>query len=161
MPRVPDFDIPGSPPDAERATTTEALAGLNTKFATFLELKQKKDTHFHARLAQSEAMKNPAVMDKLMAFVGMPAAGGDDAEDRKGNKTGEVDTAVISVQYRTTLPLDLWNPAMFPPEAYRRSLRKIQEEAAKQRARAPGERVKFVSSGGRTPGMMGAEQESR
>ncbi|CAK7217111.1 hypothetical protein SCUCBS95973_003041 [Sporothrix curviconia] len=155
MPRVPDFDIPGSPPPGENATSAESLTALNKKFATFLELKQKKDTHFHARLAQSEAMKNPALMDKLMAFVGLPLSGAvdDNADDDGGSSVKSkraaarpVDTAVASAQYATTLPLDLWDPASFPPEAYRRSLRRLQEEAAKQRARAPGERVDFVSS---------------
>ncbi|CAK7229882.1 hypothetical protein SBRCBS47491_007399 [Sporothrix bragantina] len=170
MPRVPDFDIPGSPPPGESATSREALAGLNKKFATFLELKQKKDTHFHARLAQSEAMKNPALMDKLMAFVGLPPSGTwDDTEDEGGSSlkgkraaTKSVDTAVVSAQYATTLPLDLWDPAAFPPEAYRRSLRRLQEEAAKQRARVPGERVDFVSAAAgtsaSTPGVVGQDR---
>ncbi|CAK7244560.1 MAG: hypothetical protein STHCBS139747_006104 [Sporothrix thermara] len=154
MPRVPDFDIPGSPPAGESATPAEALAALNKKFATFLELKQKKDTHFHARLAQSDAMKNPALMDKLMSFVGLPpsATADDNGDDDGGSLKGKratakpVDTASVSAQYATTLPLGLWDPAAFPPEAYRRSLRRLQEEAAKQRARAPGERVDFVSA---------------
>lgn len=172
MPSVPDFDIPGSPDPDAAATSAAALAALNKKFATFLELKQKRDTHFNARLAQSDAMKNPALMDKLMTFVGMPANvwGGSDpdaAEDEGGGSSSlkgkqkadkPVDTALVSAQYATTLPLDVWDPAAFPPEAYRRSLRRLQEDAAKQRARAPGERVDFVSSAASTsstPGIGG------
>lgn len=177
MPSVPDFDIPGSPDPDAAATSAAALAALNKKFATFLELKQKKDTHFNARLAQSDAMKNPALMDKLMAFVGMPgnAWGGSDPDadeeggggsSLKGKQKADkpVDTTLVSAQYGTTLPLELWGPAAFPPEAYRRSLRRLQEDAAKQRARAPGERVDFVSSTvstSSTPGIGGGQDISQ
>ncbi|KJR88470.1 uncharacterized protein SPSK_07613 [Sporothrix schenckii 1099-18] len=176
MPSVPDFDIPGSPEPDAAATSAAALAALNKKFATFLELKQKKDTHFNARLAQSDAMKNPALMDKLMAFVGMPANawGGSDPDVADENGSGSstslkgkqkadkpVDTVLVSAQYATTLPPNLWDPTAFPPEAYRRSLRRLQEDAAKQRARAPGERVEFEPSTASTPGFSGGHDGSQ
>ncbi|EPE05957.1 hcngp-like protein [Ophiostoma piceae UAMH 11346] len=139
MPRVPDFDIPADEDDDQDHGDTSSTA-LNKKFATFLDLKQKKDTHFNARLAQSDAMKNPALMDKLMAFVGLP--GGSTDEDAKA----AVDPSKAAAPYGTTLPAEIWDPAAFPAEAYRRSLRRLQEEAAKQRARVPGEPVSFVSA---------------
>ena len=139
MPRVPDFDIPAEE-DQDQGLGDTSAAALNKKFATFLELKQKKDTHFNARLAQSDAMKNPALMDKLMAFVGLPGASTD--EDAKA----PVDPEKAAAPYGTTLPAEIWNPAAFPAEAYRRSLRRLQEEAARQRARVPGEPVSFVSA---------------
>lgn len=195
LPRVPDFDIPGSPvevigDDDEAA----ALAARDKKFETFLELKQKRDTHFNARLAESEAMRNPALMDKLMLFVGLPpnawgVTAGDDGDGvgkdeagkggsgtingalstaRSKNTERPVDVGLVSAQYATTLPLDLWDPRAFPAEAFRRSLRRLQEDVAKQRARAPGERVEFVAattlSGGGMAGVSstsGSERRSR
>ncbi|EFW99484.1 hypothetical protein CMQ_7852 [Grosmannia clavigera kw1407] len=127
LPRVADFAIPGSPP----GTPPPGLETLSSKFDTFLALKRDKATHFNARLAQSGAMKNPAVMDKLMAFVGLDGTG--------------------PAQYGTVLPAEVWNPdaedrtaPVFPDWAYRHPLRKVQEELGRQRARAAGERVEFV-----------------
>ncbi|KAF2971624.1 hypothetical protein GQX73_g1952 [Xylaria multiplex] len=86
LPAVPDMDIPPSPPGSPSATTSK-------KFENFLELK-KKGVHFNSRLADTASMKNPALADKLMAFVEL------DHRD----------------QYRTTLAADLWDADAFPRE---------------------------------------------
>ncbi|KAI0424162.1 HCNGP-like protein-domain-containing protein [Xylaria sp. FL1042] len=116
LPAVPDMDIPPSPPGSPSAATSK-------KFENFLELK-KKGVHFNARLAETPSMKNPALADKLMAFV--------ELEHRD--------------QYRTTLPADLWDPEAFPRYAYKEQLRQSQSECAQARARATGAPVKFVAS---------------
>ncbi|KAI0533070.1 HCNGP-like protein-domain-containing protein [Xylaria digitata] len=116
LPAVPDMDIPPSPPGSPSATTSK-------KFENFLELK-KKGVHFNSRLADTASMKNPALADKLMAFVEL------DHRD----------------QYRTTLTTDLWDPDVFPRHAFKEQLRQSQSDIAQARARATGAPVKFVSS---------------
>ncbi|KAI0817208.1 HCNGP-like protein-domain-containing protein [Xylaria sp. FL0064] len=116
LPAVPDMDIPPSPPGSPSAATSK-------KFENFLELK-KKGVHFNARLADNSSMKNPVLADKLMAFVEL------DHRD----------------QYRTTLPVDLWDPEAFPRYAYKEQLRQSQSECAQARARAAGAPVKFVAA---------------
>lgn len=113
LPSVPDLDIPTSPPGSPPA-------GVSQNFEQFLALK-KKGTHFNAKLEQSTALKNPNAMDKLMSFVGLD-----------GPK-----------QYDTTLPLDLWNPTVFPESAFVERLRKNRDEIFK-------EREADKSSGGRS-----------
>ncbi|KAI0516803.1 HCNGP-like protein-domain-containing protein [Xylaria bambusicola] len=116
LPTVPDMDIPPSPPGSPSAVTSK-------KFENFLELK-KKGVHFNSRLADNTSMKNPALADKLLAFVEL------DNRD----------------QYRTTLPVDLWDPDMFPRHAYKEQLRQSQSESAQAKARPTGAPVKFVPS---------------
>lgn len=116
LPAVPDMDIPPSPPGSPSAATSK-------KFENFLELKSK-GVHFNSRLADTASMKNPTLVDKLMAFAEL------DHRD----------------QYRTTLPVDLWGPEMFPRYAYKEQLRQSQHECTQARARAAGAPVKFVSS---------------
>ncbi|TGJ82457.1 hypothetical protein E0Z10_g6285 [Xylaria hypoxylon] len=116
LPAVPDMDIPPSPPGSPSATTSK-------KFENFLELK-KKGVHFNSRLADTASMKNPALADKLMAFVEL------DHRD----------------QYRTTLTANLWDPDAFPRHAYKEQLRQSQTDIAQARTRAAGAPVKFVSS---------------
>ncbi|KAI0972740.1 HCNGP-like protein-domain-containing protein [Xylaria arbuscula] len=116
LPAVPDMDIPPSPPGSPSAATSK-------KFENFLELK-KKGVHFNARLADTTSMKNPALADKLMAFVEL------DHRD----------------QYRTTLPADLWDPDMLPRYAYKEQLRQSQTECQQAKARATGAPVKFAPS---------------
>lgn len=103
LPSVPNLDIPPSPPGSPPP-------GANKKFEQFLALK-RKGTHFNAKLEQSAALKNPALMDKLMGFVDVTGV----------------------AQYETTLPLDLWNPKGFPDWAFRNRLRKSREAVAKER----------------------------
>jgi hypothetical protein len=119
LPAVPNMDIPPSPPGSPPPGTTK-------KFEQFLELKQK-GVHFNSKLMQSSALKNPSLMDKLLAFVELGSPGD---------------------QYATTLPADSWDPGAFPREAYKEQLRQKQSEIAQARARGKGAPVDFVSSSG-------------
>lgn len=125
LPAVPNLDIPPSPPGSP-----DPSSGLNRKFDAFLELKRRKGTHFNARLAQSSALRNPAVADKLLAFVGLGDPGSDSGP------------AELAAQYATTLPSEVWDPAAFPAWAFRGPLRRSQEKVQKEReaARANGTR---------------------
>lgn len=123
------MDIPPSPPSSPSQIT--AQAALSAKFDKFLELKRKKGVHFNARIADSHALKNPPLMDKLLGFVGV----GVDFENGTIEGTD---------QYATTLPTELWDPAAFPEWAYRGPLRKSQEKLQKERGREKGEAVQFV-----------------
>ncbi|KAI1817752.1 hypothetical protein GGS20DRAFT_531607 [Poronia punctata] len=116
LPPVPDMDIPPSPPGSPSAATGK-------KFENFLELK-KKGVHFNARLADNPTMRNPALVDKLLAFA--------DLDHRD--------------QYRNTLAADLWDPDAFPRHAYKEQLRQSQSDISQARARAPGAPVNFVVS---------------
>ncbi|KAF3769338.1 hypothetical protein M406DRAFT_355262 [Cryphonectria parasitica EP155] len=129
LPTVPNLDIPPSPPGSPSAAS--AQAALTTKLDKFLELKRKKGTHFNAKIADSHALKNPPLMDKLLGFVGV----GTSFEDSAAHGTE---------QYATTLPKELWDPACFPEWAYRGQLRKAQERVQKERGRARGEAMQFV-----------------
>ncbi|CAI0654853.1 unnamed protein product, partial [Colletotrichum noveboracense] len=80
LPPVPNFDIPPSPPGSPPPA-------LTAKFTQFIELK-KKGVHFNAKLAQSSALRNPSLTDKLMDFVDIDGRGG----------------------YATTLAHDIWDP---------------------------------------------------
>lgn len=122
LPTVPNLDIPPSPPPSPSSAT--AQAALTARIDKFLELKRKKGTHFNAKIADSHALKNPPLMDKLLAFVGV----GTDAME----------------QYATTLPTDLWDPSSFPEWAYRGQLRRSQERLQKEKGRERGEAVQFV-----------------
>nr|XP_036585614.1 HCNGP-like protein [Colletotrichum truncatum]KAF6795665.1 HCNGP-like protein [Colletotrichum truncatum] len=119
LPPVPNFDIPPSPPGSPPPA-------LSAKFTQFLDLK-KKGVHFNAKLAQSAALRNPSLTDKLMGFV--------DLEGRAG--------------YATTLPRDVWDPTSeetLPEWATRTSLRQSQERVRAERAglRKAGGPVEFV-----------------
>lgn len=129
LPTVPNLDIPPSPPASPSSAT--AQAALTARIDKFLELKRKKGTHFNAKIAESHALKNPPLMDKLLDFVGMSTAAVDQGP-------GE--------QYATTLPTELWDPAAFPQWAYRGPLRKSQERLQKEKGREKGEAVQFVSA---------------
>ncbi|GME51801.1 Hcngp-like protein [Neofusicoccum parvum] len=103
MPRVPNFDIPPSPPGSPPPATT-------AKFANFLEIKAK-GIHFNQRLEGSSMLRNPSLLHKLRGFAGISD------ED----------------QYATTLPADVAVPTTFPPWAYAEQLGKSQQEIAKKR----------------------------
>jgi hypothetical protein len=60
LPTVPNYNIPPSPPGSPMEST-------NAKFKHFLELK-KQGIHFNDKLSKSSAMKNPALMQKLLDF---------------------------------------------------------------------------------------------
>ncbi|TPX15632.1 uncharacterized protein E0L32_004330 [Thyridium curvatum] len=135
LPTVPDLDIPPTPP----GTPPPGFDALNKKFENFLELKRKKGTHFNARIAQSNALKNPALMDKLLGFVGIESSFEADGSSRKSEPTA---------QYATTLPPEIWDPAAFPGWASKGALRKSQEKLHKERQRGTGEAMDFVSASG-------------
>lgn len=118
LPTIPNYNIPPSPPGSPVAST-------NAKFKHFLDLK-KQDVHFNEKLANSSALKNPSLMQKLMAFSDIDEAG----------------------QYATTLPKDLWNPDAFPGYSYKEELAKSQQKITKrkeeERLKSQRERVDFV-----------------
>ncbi|KAK0656864.1 HCNGP-like protein-domain-containing protein [Cercophora newfieldiana] len=132
LPAVPDMAIPPSPPPTQHADMTS----LNAKFDTFLKLKRRAadPAHFNSRIGASSALRNPALMDKLLGFVGM------ETEFSEGDAAG-------TAQYGTTVGSDVWDPAGFPEWAYRGALRRAQERGTRERERARGEPVQFVSSG--------------
>lgn len=148
LPPVPNLDVPPSPP----GTPPPSLGALTAKFETFLELKRKKGTHFNARLAQSTAMRNPSLMDKLLDFVGLedPVAASE-TKSRPGAPKGApalASTNSMADQYITVLPPDIWDPTSLPEWAFRGELRKAQEKVQKEREaeRASGQRdaIEFV-----------------
>ncbi|KAM0276115.1 hypothetical protein ACHAQH_007089 [Verticillium albo-atrum] len=133
LPQTPNLDIPPSPPGSPPPA-------LTAKAQQFLDLKGK-GLHFNAKLTSSAALRNPALMDKLLAFV--------ELDDPRA-------------QYVTTLPAGAWDPTGaaegggFPDWAFRGPLRLSQERVKKEREaeRAGGKRagVEFVAAGGGTPG---------
>ena len=117
LPTVPNFDIPMSPPGSPSPR-------MNAKLDQFLELK-KSGIHFNEKLAKSSALKNPSLLQKLIASAGV------DSQE----------------QYSSTLSKDLWDPAGFPPWAYKEDLAKSQQELTKEKeAKAPSQRdsIDFV-----------------
>lgn len=124
LPPVPNTSIPPSPPGSPPAATS-------AKFERFLELK-KQGVHFNSKVAANPSLRNPALADKLLAFVELAAAD----------------------QYLTTLPPDVWDPAAFPREAYKEQLRLSQAEIEKARARGKGAPVEFVGAATATAGAV-------
>ena len=136
LPTLPNYDIPPSPPGSPVAST-------NAKFKHFLDLK-KQGVHFNQKLANSSALKNPSLMQKLMDFSDIDEAG----------------------QYASTLSKELWNPDAFPEYAYKEELVKSQQKISRrkeeEKLRGPREGVDFVpasctepSSRSGTPGVGG------
>ncbi|KAL8908854.1 MAG: hypothetical protein Q9207_000580 [Kuettlingeria erythrocarpa] len=102
MPATPNFDIPpsprGSPPPV-----------MEQKFDHFARLKEQ-GVHFNEKLAASSALKNPALLHRLMSSAGLDN----------------------SNQYTTMLSKDLWDPSAFPDWAYKDELAKSQQQIAKK-----------------------------
>ncbi|KAK0628405.1 hypothetical protein B0T17DRAFT_522620 [Bombardia bombarda] len=141
LPAVPNMDIPGSPP----GSPPPGLDALNAKFDNFLKLKRTQGVHFNERLAASSALRNPALMDKLLAFVGVETDFVVSQED-DGSSSSSTNNTRATGQYATTLATDLWDPAGFPEGAYKGPLRRTQELRQKERERARGEPVDFVTA---------------
>ncbi|KAI9693978.1 MAG: hypothetical protein M1822_003249 [Bathelium mastoideum] len=122
MPPVPNFSIPPSPPGSPPPEVTK-------KFEQFLELKQK-GKHFNENLANSSALRNPTLLQKLMGFAGISE------ED----------------QYATTLPPETAIPTQVPEWAYGDQLDKAQKAITKKReeeaARKQRDSVAFVKASG-------------
>jgi HCNGP-like protein len=117
MPPVPNLNIPDSPPGSPPPESTK-------RFARFLELK-KKGVHFNARLEESPALRNPAVLKRLTALAGI-----DDVD-----------------QYASALPKDIAAPAQFPPGAYFEELNRSQLRLLKKRDAEKGKsgrKIDFV-----------------
>lgn len=135
LPAIPNLDIPPSPPGSPGPAGLDAL---NAKFDTFLRLKRadpaydRAPQHFNARLAASASLRNPALTDKLLGFVGV------------GGKVGE---GIDVDGYGTTLGKEVWDPRGFPEWAFKGVLRRTHEEGK----RGVGEKVEFV------PAASGAE----
>jgi hypothetical protein len=145
------MDIPPSPP----GSPPPAHDTLTAKFDTFLRLKRTTTTkgggggggiHFNARLASSQGMRNPSVMDTLRGVIGVDTdfhhPTSDEGEEEEGRGRGRA-----TEQYATVLPADVWDPHCFPAWAYKGELRKAQERGARERERGRGEAVEFVSAG--------------
>ncbi|KAI2613913.1 HCNGP-like protein-domain-containing protein [Hypoxylon fragiforme] len=112
LPPLPNTEIPPSPPGSPPP-------GTSAKFERFLELK-KQGVHFNSKVAQNPSLRNPALTDKLLAFV---------------------ELASPADQYRTALA---WDPTAFPRWAYKEQLKLTQAETEKARARRTGAPVEFV-----------------
>ncbi|KIX00340.1 uncharacterized protein Z518_10479 [Rhinocladiella mackenziei CBS 650.93] len=133
----PMTSIPPSPPDSPDPT-------LNAKFKRFLDLKAQ-GVHFNNDLAIKSTFRNPSLLSMMMVRAGL------DGND----------------QYRTSLPLEVWDPSSFPPSAYKEELLRSQqtlresELSTKRNLSASGKRTIEFTSGGTsgstsrdsTPGM--------
>ncbi|KAL8874489.1 MAG: hypothetical protein Q9174_000182 [Haloplaca sp. 1 TL-2023] len=97
LPPIPKLDIPPSPPGSSPAATIQ-------KFEHFMQLKRQK-VHFNEKLAGSSALRNPSLLQKLMASAGLEE----------------------TEQYATTLPQALLDPSAFPECAYKEELAKSQK----------------------------------
>ncbi|KAL8656660.1 MAG: hypothetical protein Q9210_000092 [Variospora velana] len=119
MPTTPNLDIPESP-------LGSPSPGMEQKFEHFSQLK-KQGVHFNEKLARSSALKNPALLHRLMASAGLR----------------------VNDQYTTALPETLWNPAALPEWAYKDNLAKSQQQMTREleesKMRRKRERVDFVS----------------
>lgn len=160
LPSIPNFDIPPSPPPGSpSASSSGAAAATSKKFEQFLQLK-KKGTHFNAKLEQSAALRNPALTDKLLAFVDLAAPG----RGGSGSAGKSPPDARAVEQYTTTLPADVWDPGAFPDWAFRDRLRRTRETVAKEREAArsaPGRSaVEFVAASGAAGGASRSSTES-
>lgn len=144
LPTHPDLDIPPSPPSSPPP-------GLNDKFDKFLDLK-KKSVHFNSKLADSSALRNPSLMDKLLDFVEL------------GSEESSTGDANFRRQYVTTLSPDVWDPAgpAFPDWAFRGPLKRTQEQVRQERMaeKTAGKRsgIDFVPSVTASSGSGGSSE---
>ncbi|KAL2757518.1 hypothetical protein ACRALDRAFT_1068084 [Sodiomyces alcalophilus JCM 7366] len=144
LPTHPDLDIPPSPPRSPPP-------GLNEKFEKFLDLK-RKNVHFNSKLANSSALRNPSLMDKLIDFIEL------------GPEEGSSGDVNYRRQYVTTLSPDVWDPTgpAFPDWAFRGSLRKNQEKIRQERMaeKTGGKRsgIEFVPSVTASSGSGGSSE---
>lgn len=124
QPSHPMTSIPPSPPGSPDPA-------LNAKFKRFLELKAK-GVHFNDDLGRKATFRNPSLLATLM--------------DRAGLESND--------QYKTSLPLSVWDPLNFPPYAFKEELLRSQQtlrdqqQAVKKSQSAAGKRsIEFTSGG--------------
>lgn len=124
QPSHPMDSIPPSPPGSPDPA-------LNAKFKRFLELKAK-GVHFNDDLGRKSTFRNPGLLATLMNRAALE---NDD-------------------QYKTSIPLSIWNPLDFPPYAFKEELLRSQQtlrdqqQAAKKSQSAAGKRTIEFTSGG-------------
>jgi hypothetical protein len=124
QPSHPMTSIPPSPPGSPDPA-------LNAKFKRFLELKAK-GVHFNDDLGRKSTFRNPSLLATLMYRAGLEN----------------------DVQYKTSVPLSIWNPLDFPPHAFKEELLRSQQSlrdqqlAAKKSQSAAGKRTIEFTSGG-------------
>lgn len=109
-------DIPASPPGDEPPDVA-------AKFDHFRQLK-RQGIHFNEKLLRSEALRNPNLLEKLTAFVGV---GGAD-------------------QYASNLPKEIWDPTAFPDDAFAGKLAKSQQEVLEKKQTEERSKIEFVSA---------------
>ncbi|KAL8954054.1 MAG: hypothetical protein Q9222_000111 [Ikaeria aurantiellina] len=123
LPTMPRLDIPPSPPGSPPP-------GMEQKFEHFVKLKNH-GIHFNEKLAGSSALKNPGLLQKLMASAGL----------------AETD------QYATPLPQNLCDPSVFPDWAYKEGLASSQQKVTKSKeegkTQAQQQKIDFVPATGR------------
>lgn len=107
-------DIPASPPGDEPPDVA-------AKFDHFRQLK-RQGIHFNEKLLRSEALRNPNLLEKLTAFVGV----------------GRAD------QYASNLPKEIWDPTAFQEDAFAAKLAKSQQEVLENRQAEERSKVEFV-----------------
>lgn len=107
-------DIPASPPGDEPPDVA-------AKFDHFRQLK-RQGIHFNEKLLRSEALRNPNLLEKLTAFVGV---GGTD-------------------QYASNLPKEIWDPTAFQEDAFAVKLAKSQQEVLENRQAEERSKIEFV-----------------
>ena len=124
QPSHPMTSIPPSPPGSPDPA-------LNAKFKRFLELKAK-GVHFNDDLGKKSTFRNPSFLATLMNRAGL------ESDD----------------QYKTSLPLSIWDPLDFPPYAFKEGLLRSQQtlrdqqQAMKKSQSAAGKRsIEFTSGG--------------
>ncbi|KXX76121.1 hypothetical protein MMYC01_206301 [Madurella mycetomatis] len=171
LPSVANMDIPPSPP----GSPPPGHDALTAKFDSFLRLKRTKGVHFNERLASSAGLRNPALMDKLLAFSGVETGFGDDDDDGGGGGGGggggsgggaaaadnddggggddgrsqmgrKGGARRATEQYATVLSGEVWDPHCFPSWGFKGALKKAQERVRRERERGKGEAVEFVSA---------------
>lgn len=124
QPSHPMTSIPPSPPGSPDPA-------LNAKFKRFLELKAK-GVHFNDDLGRKSTFRNPSLLNTLM--------------DRAGLENDD--------QYKTSIPLSIWNPLDFQAYAFKEELLRSQQalrdqqQAAKKSQSAAGKRTIEFTSGG-------------
>lgn len=122
MPRQPNFAIPASPSPPPSPTSATAHKARTAKAEKFLRLKGQ-GTHFHARLGGSVALRDPGLLGKLLAFVGL-----------EGQE-----------QYESCLPAGTGVATTWGEEEYVEEL--VRANEAREKARTGGRRdgVEFVA----------------